>query len=510
MSRAVALTLALSLALSHLHAAAADAAAPASAPITLAELESRPTKTPPDPDYGPWAMQTTQDALRLIESGTLRTGEEFYRVSKLLLMSDNAYRIERVRHELRLSAAALDHAPAEKEIAATWDSLLHALGRPLRTDFIGLVQRHPDTFSSDPAPACVQAVLRDPAQAREAAKDAERNAEIKSIVDADQADRRRDWSKLSEEDRKAIGERDDTRNRRTREIIAASELHTAQDFANAALIMQHSANFAGYQTAHELAVCAMLLGDRSFGRWLVTATYDRMLGSVGHDQRFGTQYHGFGPAMTLAQVDTTGICDAERKALGCPTLEEARNRTAKSESSAEQLKIMAEFTGPSRSLRDPKFGLAATYPEGWKVRDVKRWGDQQNTIFFEIENTPEPSPNLYYRVYRSPRPMTAEQLTAFVREEVRKKQEARRENLPDYTNRADSFKAYQVGAYPAFSWLADFTTPEGEKWAEYFVRLQTDFADASFFLQAPADRIEALRPVVDRFMAGLKMPELAK
>jgi hypothetical protein len=59
------------------------------------------------------------------------------------------------------------------------------------------------------------------------------------------------------------------------------------------------------------------------GRWLVAATYDRMLHSVGHEQRFGTQ----GAVMALgnnkphlAETDETGICDAERLALGCPTL----------------------------------------------------------------------------------------------------------------------------------------------------------------------------------------------
>ena len=64
-------------------------------------------------------------------------------------------------------------------------------------------------------------------------------------------------------------------------------------------------------------------GDRGIGRWLVAATYDRMLNSVGHDQRFGTQGK---PQMDpkakpqLRETDEAGICDAERLALGCPTL----------------------------------------------------------------------------------------------------------------------------------------------------------------------------------------------
>jgi hypothetical protein len=134
---------------------------------------------------------------------------------------------------------------------------------------------------------------------------------------------RKDWSKLSAADLKAVGSNDRQRNVRIREIVKEGGLQTARDFANASLVMQHSSAFAGYELAHELAVCSMLLGDRGMGRWLVAATYDRMLNSVGHDQRFGTQ-----GALTikpqakpeLRETDEAGICDAERIALGCPTL----------------------------------------------------------------------------------------------------------------------------------------------------------------------------------------------
>jgi hypothetical protein len=211
-------------------------------------------------------------------------------------------------------------------------------------------------------------------------------------------------------------------------------------------------------------------------------------------------------AYTLSQVDPAGICDAQRIALGCPTLDEARNRNINDGNSAEDAKLIAEFTGPNRTLRDPKFALTATHPKGWKLSGVKRWGDQQNTLSFEIADASEAAPNFYYKIYRKPQPMTREALVAFIQEEVKKKQASRRESMPDYTNRANSFKTFTVGAYPAFSWLADFTALNGDKHVEYFVRLQTDAADASFFLQAPTDQIEKLRPAVDEFMAGVKMP----
>lgn len=473
----------------------------------LAELEALPVKTPSDPGYRTAALKSTGEALQLIESNALSTGDEFFRVSKLVAATDNEFRGARVRYELLLAAAVLGHEQAEQQVAARWDSLLHAIGRPVRTDVNKVAERYPEQYQLEAAPASIQAVLRDPAKARADAKSAVLNAEMKQIVDADQADRRSDWSKFTAEESEALHARDNARNVRTREIVAAGELRTAADFANASLVMQHSSRFSGYQLAHELAVCSMLLGDRGRGRWLIAATYDRMLGSIGHDQRFGTQYYGFGSGpSTLGAVDTAGICDAERQVLGCLPLEQAKNRDVDGGASKEQSKLVAEFSGPNGTVRDPKFGLAAKCPEGWVVDSVLRWGDQQNTIHFEIPTQPEPSPSLYYRVYRQPKPMTPEALEAFVREEARKKQVSRRENLPDYTNRPDSFKAFTLGVNPAFSWSADFTSSGGDKWAEYFVRIQTDYADASFFLQAPASTIDKLRPSVDRFMAGLKMP----
>lgn len=502
MNRLVPLSLAFAI------AAMGAAAAETDPEVTLAELEARPTKASSDPSYWPAALAQTKDAFRLIESTKLTTADEFFRVSKFVTASDNHFRASRVRYELLLAAAVLGHTEAEKEIAVAWDELLAAIGRPLRTDFKGLAQKHPDFYQVEAAPDCVQALLRDPEKARAAAKSAALNTEMKAIVEADQADRRSDWGKLNADERRAIHDRDIARNLRAREIILTGDLRTAADFANASLVMQHSPRFAGYQIAHELAVCSMLLGDRGRGRWLIAATYDRMLGSVGHDQRFGTQYSGYGAggASTLDHVDTAGICDAQRKALGCPTLEEVKNRNVGAAQPKESSKLVAEFSGPNRSVRDPKFGLTTTYPEGWKIREVLRWGDQQNTIFFDIDAAPEPSPNLYYRVYQKPRPRTPEEMVAFVREEAKKKEASRRENIADYTNRADSFKTFSLGGNAAFSWSADFTGPSGDKWVEYFVRIQTENADASFFLQSPASQIDALRPAVDRLMAELKMP----
>src|SRR5207248_1287567 len=171
-------------------------------------------------------------------------------------------------------------------------------------------------------PKCITEVMTDPAKAREAAATAKNNDELKTIVDADQAARN---VKMTPDNLKKMGQEDKARSARVREIIAKGDLHTAQDFAAASLVLQHGDVYASYALAHELSLCALLLGDKN-SAWLLAATYDRMLNASGHDQRFGTQYRGISAAK-LTEVDTVGINDTERTAMHCPTLEKARTRT---------------------------------------------------------------------------------------------------------------------------------------------------------------------------------------
>jgi hypothetical protein len=296
--------------------------APAHPPLSrLAELEARAPMENTYPDATP---EFHHDVVSLVESNTLASGDDLFRAAQIASGPIPDYRSARMRYELMLAAAANNHREAERSLAESWDSLLLTLGRPMRIDAYGLATSHPgsDEFSLDPAPKVIQSVLQNPAAAREAAGQAADNPKVQQVVDADQAIRT-NWNKLSAAELKAVGTEDHERNVRIRAIVNEGGLHTAKDFANASLVMQHSSGFAGFELAHELAVCSMLLGDRSLGRWLVAATYDRMLNSVGHEQRFGTQG---APTMKpqanqpLREVDETGICDAERLALGCPTL----------------------------------------------------------------------------------------------------------------------------------------------------------------------------------------------
>ncbi|MEI8282657.1 MAG: hypothetical protein WCG75_09660, partial [Armatimonadota bacterium] len=97
-------------------------------------------------------------------------------------------------------------------------------------------------------------------------------------------------------------------------------------FDHASLVLQHGSTWRDFSLAHELSICSLILGNKK-AAWLSAATYDRMLGSGGYRQRFGTQYGSVGGGkFSLDLVDSTGINDTERKAMHCPTLDEAKNR----------------------------------------------------------------------------------------------------------------------------------------------------------------------------------------
>src|SRR6185295_12018905 len=111
---------------------------------------------------------------------------------------------------------------------------------------------------------------------------------------------------------------------RVRELYSAAALTTGADWLHAALILQHSSEPDDYLLAHEMCVAALAEGE-SGGRWLVAATEDRFLMSIGRRQRFGTQYV---PADTpgtfrLAPTDPQ-VTDELRGALGAPPLSEAK------------------------------------------------------------------------------------------------------------------------------------------------------------------------------------------
>src|SRR5882762_5250945 len=78
------------------------------------------------------------------------------------------------------------------------------------------------------------------------------NQELSRLMEDDQVDRTPptggsiDW--------RVVSPRDEARLRRTKELYSQGQLQTGNDFVNAALILQHSANAGDYLLAHELCI----------------------------------------------------------------------------------------------------------------------------------------------------------------------------------------------------------------------------------------------------------------
>ena len=157
-----------------------------------------------------------------------------------------------------------------------------------------------------------------PVDVRNATPDAATSDRIERIKNADQAARQQstpdtDWRKVAEQDRE----------RREALLPLIPRAVTGQDFAFAALVFQHGGCVPHYRLAHHLA---RMGADRDpLARWLVAATLDRALMSVGRAQKYGTQYAfrtDRPDCFALYVVDPT-TTDAERLTLGAPTLHEA-------------------------------------------------------------------------------------------------------------------------------------------------------------------------------------------
>lgn len=111
-------------------------------------------------------------------------------------------------------------------------------------------------------------------------------------------------------------------------LYAANKLTTGTDYYRGAVIMQHGTTPEDFLVAHEMASASLALGRHGM-RWMVAATQDRFLISIGRRQRYGTQYRtdaaDLAPALYPVEE---GVTDALRKTLDLPSLGEAREKEA--------------------------------------------------------------------------------------------------------------------------------------------------------------------------------------
>lgn len=144
------------------------------------------------------------------------------------------------------------------------------------------------------------------------------NPEMTAMFEADQAARSAgpeiDWSVVSVQDAE--------RRARTRQLLDAGQVNSAEDYYHAAFIFQHGGEPDDYLLAHVLAVTAVSKGH-SRAPWIAAATLDRYLQNIGRSQIYGTQYRfpSGGGEVTQGEYDRELLPDALRVAAGVPTLE---------------------------------------------------------------------------------------------------------------------------------------------------------------------------------------------
>src|SRR6185436_15623955 len=109
------------------------------------------------------------------------------------------------------------------------------------------------------------------------------------------------------------------RRERTRSLLAGEQLHTSEDFREAAFVFQHGDEPDDYLLAHTLAMVAVGKGDNG-AVWIASATLDRYLQSIHRKQIYGTQFLGKpGSPQTQEPYNRELISDSQQAELGVPS-----------------------------------------------------------------------------------------------------------------------------------------------------------------------------------------------
>lgn len=159
------------------------------------------------------------------------------------------------------------------------------------------------------------------------------NEEMRAIFAEDQKVRQ---GEISDAQWAVISKEDASRRERTRNLLGHDQLHTSEDFREAAFVFQHGDGPDDYLLAHTLAMIAVAKGDNS-ALWIASATLDRYLQSIHRPQIYGTQYVGKqGSRMTLDPYSPALISDSLRAELGVPSIAEQQQQLKSMNAAAKQ------------------------------------------------------------------------------------------------------------------------------------------------------------------------------
>jgi hypothetical protein len=150
----------------------------------------------------------------------------------------------------------------------------------------------------------------------------EDNAELKRMVEEDQADRQ-GWEKFTKADTQRMTARDTVRLAGVKELLRVGKVVTSNDFDNASLLFQHGVTTDDYLIAHELGIVLAFFGQRITS--IPALSEDRFLQSIRRRQRFGSQCTKDGKRITpVSEGKNTDVTDALRTDYLLPSLAEAK------------------------------------------------------------------------------------------------------------------------------------------------------------------------------------------
>jgi hypothetical protein len=183
------------------------------------------------------------------------------------------------------------------------------------------------------------------------------NIELISLYAADKQERI-DQPRANTAGYGAMRARDRERRERVIQMLAADELHTAEDYYHAAHIMNHGDTPEDAENAHRFALRSAELGHRP-ARWLAAASYDRWQMYQGRPQKYGTNYVYDGRGDRLWDVDPN-TTDAERAEWDVPPL-------------AEQLRKAQEANQYKHPMSESELSEFHTNAPEWLKQALEKW-----------------------------------------------------------------------------------------------------------------------------------------
>ena len=152
---------------------------------------------------------------------------------------------------------------------------------------------------------------------------ADREAALRALFDADQADRS---GPIEQVDMDALSAKDLIRRDSLTALVRAGVLGSAASYYHAAMLMQHGGDSSDYRKANEWAKKSEELDSTKVEtRWLVAASWDRYQMSRGEPQWYGTQSNrvdGGKGALVLYYIDPARVTDRERRYRGVGTIDQ--------------------------------------------------------------------------------------------------------------------------------------------------------------------------------------------